>query len=131
MKKFSKDMENNLNVGDKFSYDGGEVEYIIRDITYSKYEDKVLYLKVQEITPGEKIFKTYSYVSPSLFYGADFIPDERNNFLESMEISFEISESGLTIDEVKAIVEAKYPGWKFNRTESRYDSCIMAIFEKN
>ena len=131
MKKFNKAMEKNLNVGDRFSYDNGEVEYIIRDIVTDTKENQIMYLKVQESTPGKKIQKYYDYVPTSQFYGADLIQDERNSFLDSMEISFEISDSGLTIDEVKARVESKYPGWKFSRTESRYDSCIMAIFERN
>lgn len=51
------------------------------------------------------------------------------DFTLSRELSFEISECGLSLDEVIRIVEKKFPGWKFNRTESRYESCIMAIFE--
>ena len=52
-------------------------------------------------------------------------------FLGSMEISFEISEAGIPLERVIEIVEAKYPGWRFSRTEARYESCIMAIFEKS
>ena len=52
-------------------------------------------------------------------------------FLGSMEISFEISEAGIPLERVIEIVEAKYPGWRFSRTESRYESCIMAVFENN
>ena len=47
----------------------------------------------------------------------------------SRELSFEISESNYTHDEIIKAVEQQFPGYKFNRTESRYDSCIMAIFE--
>lgn len=46
------------------------------------------------------------------------------------ELSFEISECGMSLDNVIGLVEKSYPGWKFNRTESRYQSCVMAIFEK-
>lgn len=48
----------------------------------------------------------------------------------SPELSFEISESGMTLDEIIRIVKHDYPGWRFNRTEARYESCIMAVFEK-
>ena len=46
------------------------------------------------------------------------------------ELSFEISESGLTIDEVIREVHHLYGyDWEFDRTEARYDSCVMAIFQ--
>lgn len=51
-------------------------------------------------------------------------------FLTSAELSFEISEAGISLDRVIEIVESKYPGYRFNRTESRYGSCVMAIFER-
>lgn len=53
------------------------------------------------------------------------------NFLWTMEISFEISEAGIPLERVIEIVEAKYPGWRFSRTEARYESCIMAVFENS
>ena len=46
------------------------------------------------------------------------------------ELHFEISECGMELDEVIKLIEQRYPGWKFNRTEPRYMSCIMAIFEQ-
>ena len=46
------------------------------------------------------------------------------------ELSFEISESGMTLDEVIETVTKEWKGWKFNRTEARYQSCIVAIFER-
>lgn len=47
----------------------------------------------------------------------------------SPELSFEISESNISIDELEAFVKKAYgPRWKFDRTEARYESCIMAIF---
>jgi hypothetical protein len=46
------------------------------------------------------------------------------------ELSFEISESGMDLDTIITAVQNAYPGWKFNRTEVRYESCLMAIFEK-
>lgn len=45
------------------------------------------------------------------------------------ELSFEISESSKTLDEIIAMVTECFPGWKFNRTEARYESCVVAIFE--
>ena len=48
----------------------------------------------------------------------------------SPELSFEISESRMTLDEIIRMVEHDYPGWRFNRTEARYESCVMAVFEK-
>lgn len=48
------------------------------------------------------------------------------------ELSVEISESGKSLDEVIEYVHQHYgPRWKFNRTEGRYESCIMAIFEED
>ena len=46
------------------------------------------------------------------------------------ELSFEISECKAPLETVVKFIERKYPGWKFDRTESRYESCIMAIFTK-
>lgn len=45
------------------------------------------------------------------------------------ELDFEISESNYDLDTIIKAVEAKYPDYTFNRTESRYISCVMAIFE--
>lgn len=52
------------------------------------------------------------------------------NILTTAELSFEISESGMTLDEIIELVESTYKGWKFSRTEARYQTCIMAIFER-
>lgn len=52
-----------------------------------------------------------------------------NSFLTTIEISFEISECELSLNEIIEEVEKKYPEFKFSRTEPRYESCIMAIFE--
>ena len=46
------------------------------------------------------------------------------------ELSFEISECGMDLMEIVEMIERDWPGWKFNRTEPRYNSCVMAIFEK-
>lgn len=46
------------------------------------------------------------------------------------ELSFEISECDMDLMEIVEMIEKDWPGWKFNRTESRYQSCMMAIFEK-
>ena len=47
----------------------------------------------------------------------------------SRELSFEISESPYSLEEIIEAVEQEFPGYKFNRTEARYMSCEMAIFE--
>lgn len=52
-----------------------------------------------------------------------------NTFLNTIEISFEISESELTLDEIIEEVKKVYPTFKFSRTEARYESCVMAVFE--
>ena len=51
------------------------------------------------------------------------------------ELSFEISEIDKPIheliDELQEYVKDRYgKHWKFNRTEKRYMSCIVAIFEE-
>ena len=46
------------------------------------------------------------------------------------ELSFEISECDMDLMEIIEMIEKAWPGWKFNRTEKRYQSCVMAIFEK-
>lgn len=47
------------------------------------------------------------------------------------ELSFEISELNITIDELTEYVHRRYgKHWKFNRTEHRYLSCVMAIYEE-
>lgn len=46
------------------------------------------------------------------------------------ELSFEISEADITIDELIREVHRQYGyHWEFDRTEARYDSCVMAIFQ--
>lgn len=45
-------------------------------------------------------------------------------------LEFEISESNFSLDDIIKAVEIRYPDYKFWGTESRYESCIMAIFEK-
>jgi len=44
------------------------------------------------------------------------------------ELCFEISEVIEPLDEIIKRVEMKYKGFKFSRTEARYESCTMAIF---
>ena len=46
------------------------------------------------------------------------------------ELAFEISEIDAPLDAIISVISKKYPGWKFSRTEKRYESCVMAIFEK-
>lgn len=48
-----------------------------------------------------------------------------------VSLEFEISEADVTIEDLIKYVHKTYgPEWKFNRTEARYESCIMAIFIK-
>ena len=48
-----------------------------------------------------------------------------------VELDVEISEINASLEEIIDYVHKVYgDGWKFNRTEARYDSCVMAIFEK-
>ena len=56
---------------------------------------------------------------------------ENVKVLGTPELSFEFSESGMTLDEVISAVKTAYPNWKFDRTEARYESCLMAIFIPN
>lgn len=47
------------------------------------------------------------------------------------ELSFEVSELNISLDELIEYVRKNYgTSWKFNRTEHRYESCIVAVFEK-
>lgn len=58
---------------------------------------------------------------------------EEKHFLNkyfSPELSFEISESGMYLDDIIKMVERNYTGWKFSRTEARNQSCVMAVFER-
>ena len=48
--------------------------------------------------------------------------------IDDPELSFEISEIEAPLDKIIREIEKRYPGWKFSRTEARYQSCIMAIF---
>ena len=51
--------------------------------------------------------------------------------LNSPELHFEVSESAEPLKKVIEEVEKRYPDFRFNRTEARYQSCIVAIFEKH
>lgn len=63
--------------------------------------------------------------------GNDMIRDESKNIVDTLhrELSFEISESEYSLDQIIKAVEQEYPNYKFSRSEARYESCIMAIFE--
>ena len=50
--------------------------------------------------------------------------------LSDPELSFEISETNAPLQDIINKIEKEYPGWKFDRTESRYLSCVMAVFVK-
>lgn len=54
------------------------------------------------------------------------------DILESLEISIEVevSEAQEPLSEIIKAVESKYPEYRFSRTENRYESCVMAVFEK-
>ena len=46
-------------------------------------------------------------------------------------LEVEISELDVSLDEVIVYVRKHYgEKWRFNRTEARYESCIIAIFEE-
>lgn len=47
------------------------------------------------------------------------------------ELQFDISDalSNYSLEEIINYITSQFPDWKFNRAESRYESCIMAIFE--
>ena len=50
-------------------------------------------------------------------------------YYDNPELSFEISELDRPLEEFIAYIEEKYRYiWKFDRTEARYTSCIMAVF---
>ena len=48
-----------------------------------------------------------------------------------LELSVEISEEKRTLDEIINAVQIEYPGFRFDRTEQRYQTCIMAVFIKD
>lgn len=51
--------------------------------------------------------------------------------MPNAELSIDISELDMTIDEVTEYIHKNYGDkWKFSRTEPRYESCVMAIFEE-
>lgn len=52
-------------------------------------------------------------------------------YLGNAELSFEISECDASLEEIVEYVHKTYgEKWKFSRTEKRYMSCVMAIFEE-
>ena len=48
----------------------------------------------------------------------------------SINLEVEVSESEFDLATIIKTVEFAYPEFKFNRTEARYDSCVMVIFER-
>ena len=50
--------------------------------------------------------------------------------LDSPSLEFEISECNASLDEIIEAVEREYPDFRFSRTEERYYTCLMAVFEK-
>lgn len=55
---------------------------------------------------------------------------EINGIYHQPLVEFEVSDIGIPLNEFIDMVQGKYPKLKFNRTEQRYYSCIMAIFEQ-
>lgn len=55
---------------------------------------------------------------------------EINGIYHKPLVEFEVSEIGIPLNEFIDMVHRKYPELKFSRTEQRYYSCIMAIFEQ-
>jgi len=55
---------------------------------------------------------------------------EKEIVLGGPYLEFEISECGFPLEAVIEKVEREYPGWHFDRTEPRYESCLMAVFTK-
>ncbi len=56
--------------------------------------------------------------------------EEKEVLLNSvvLELSVEVSESNLTLDEIIDIIHKKYPHYHFDRTAAKYESCVMAVF---
>ena len=60
-------------------------------------------------------------------------PERKPIDLDSLSVTIEVEISELDADiwEIEKAVKKKFgENWKFDRTESRYESCIMAIFER-
>lgn len=51
-----------------------------------------------------------------------------NNAKKVIEV--EISEVDYHLARIIRAIEEEYPNYKFNRTENRYESCVIAIFEE-
>ena len=121
----NKETEKKLNVGDRIQFNDSPLYEVIK-LTNSIIDPSKIHCDVKNLETNEN----HSLWLHQL-YECKVYEDTRNSFLDTIEISFEISDSGLTLDEVIERVKSKYPKFKFSRTESRYDSCVMAIFEKN
>ena len=50
--------------------------------------------------------------------------------LGSPLLEYEISESPYSLDDIISAVEKAHPGYRFDRTEARYESRIMAVFTR-
>ena len=57
-------------------------------------------------------------------------PSEVLRSLSGPYLEYEISESPYALEDIIRAVERKHPGYKFDRTEARYLSCVMAIFTR-
>ena len=52
------------------------------------------------------------------------------SIIENPTLEFEISNCDATLDEIIEAAEKAYSDFKFSRTEKRYDTCIVAVFER-
>lgn len=77
-------------------------------------------LKIIDLDTDETVYEIYLDGSSE--------DAEAESLLASVELSVDISERPLELDEIIKIVEDEYPDFRFDRTESRYRSCLMAIF---
>ena len=80
---------------------------------------------------GEKFSVMMVYVNDELGYQPLCWQKLEKRFdIPDPEMDFEISEIDAPLEEIIQAIASRYPGWKFSRTEKRYESCVMAIFER-
>ena len=80
---------------------------------------------------GDKYYVLMVYVNNEMGYKPFCWQKVEKRFeIPEPEMDLEISEIDAPLEEIIQAISRQYPGWKFSRTEKRYESCIMAIFEK-
>ena len=96
--------------------------------TYINWKDQII-LHDEDEWNGK--YKTVGEMWKGEGYEIEEAPKPKvTNFEElSMDIEIEISEVDVDIRELEKWVQKKFPNARFSRTEPRYESCIMAIFE--